>query len=940
MGSLNGDVVVMRNGRSTSQVSIYNYPEHLNPFYEDDQHKRLRFWKISKKGGEGRRNSFSIGNLRDMWSFKSFSLKKKSSTLGINKTSESPPPLRKEFHVDNGWNSFDHRLRGSTTSSINGDSFQRNATYRSSLQTLPSTNERFGFNRNDDYRSTIQVPRANPRYHPQQQKPQVQPRRSSQSSTVSTNPFESDIDDDNEDGNTMISVNGGSTSTISKATPRKKRRAPAPPTPSRTKSDKTVNPTIVIDASQDDLPNDELCIREDMDIANLTAEIENFVNNTNNDDVEPIIKKENKFDDKSSSSTGGNITTETHNDKNSVIQTTTTVISTTTTYPKPEPEPRNSKNCKDDVTKDEIKTTASIEDQKMALPNDTEKPLDETGNKGISNQKNVDETKAAQDKTKATTVSSGDVPTASVSSTKQTVDVEVTTSKTSEVKPSKIPDVSSPKKQTVELEVTTKETNEAELPKENVTISQTTNITAKPINGQVVHLAENEKKVVVSNGAIPKKSQNSTSTQAESVTLKIEETQVTPQKPLPAQRRASKTETEVGHVECIHVHVESPRATPREPHPSKVTSFKNENEVITTKTPFVLTSPPSQRKATESTALTKETTKLMESPKSTVSNDLKIQEEPIKTKSEVMEKPAVSPKPAVNRTVQGHNFAEIHKPSRNVHARRPSRDEVVTPPSVPHHQQEEQRQSLQKTVVDSSTHATEIPTERQENTRMESQTNTIDLKIEEPQTKDHRNEIKTTNLQFSSTIASTSMPTTNPTDESAATESAQFDSLYRPRSQMEWKRSTLAPLETNIPPEKRKSVKDIIESINRSQRLLQAAANKDFTIVTGPPQTTTTFTNVDNTNENIRIIDESQRDIRRSVNQMENLSNGSMPSSSSPPPSYSECIAAQKLDNNEIFQKCKVKKEVYDYRESSPISSNLDWNPVPKPKRTTKPQNE
>lgn len=73
--------------------------------------------------------------------FKSFRMtKKKSSTLGINKTSESPPPLRREYIVDNGWNSFDHRLRGSTTPSMNGDSFQRNAGYRSSLQNLPSTN--------------------------------------------------------------------------------------------------------------------------------------------------------------------------------------------------------------------------------------------------------------------------------------------------------------------------------------------------------------------------------------------------------------------------------------------------------------------------------------------------------------------------------------------------------------------------------------------------------------------------------------------------------------------------------------------------------------------------------------------------------------------------------------------------------------------------------
>lgn len=67
-------------------------------------------------------------------------MKKKSSTLGINKTSESPPTLRRDYALENGWNTFDHRLRGSTTSSINGDNFQRNATYRSSLQTLPTSN--------------------------------------------------------------------------------------------------------------------------------------------------------------------------------------------------------------------------------------------------------------------------------------------------------------------------------------------------------------------------------------------------------------------------------------------------------------------------------------------------------------------------------------------------------------------------------------------------------------------------------------------------------------------------------------------------------------------------------------------------------------------------------------------------------------------------------
>ncbi|KAH8377271.1 hypothetical protein KR093_004586 [Drosophila rubida] len=86
--------------RSSSQISIYDYPEHLNPFAEDDNHKRLRFWSLSKRG-DNRRRSFSVGNLKELWPLKSFSLKKKkSSTLGIHKTSESPPVLRRNLETN------------------------------------------------------------------------------------------------------------------------------------------------------------------------------------------------------------------------------------------------------------------------------------------------------------------------------------------------------------------------------------------------------------------------------------------------------------------------------------------------------------------------------------------------------------------------------------------------------------------------------------------------------------------------------------------------------------------------------------------------------------------------------------------------------------------------------------------------------------------------
>lgn len=53
-------------GKHHQPHSVYDYPEHLNPFYQDENHKRLRFWAL-KKGKDGRGNSFSMGNLRDLW---------------------------------------------------------------------------------------------------------------------------------------------------------------------------------------------------------------------------------------------------------------------------------------------------------------------------------------------------------------------------------------------------------------------------------------------------------------------------------------------------------------------------------------------------------------------------------------------------------------------------------------------------------------------------------------------------------------------------------------------------------------------------------------------------------------------------------------------------------------------------------------------------------
>lgn len=62
---MNGNSIKSSN-RSLSQRSIYDYPEHLNPFYEAENHKRLRFWKFGSDK-PNRSNSFSIDGFKALW---------------------------------------------------------------------------------------------------------------------------------------------------------------------------------------------------------------------------------------------------------------------------------------------------------------------------------------------------------------------------------------------------------------------------------------------------------------------------------------------------------------------------------------------------------------------------------------------------------------------------------------------------------------------------------------------------------------------------------------------------------------------------------------------------------------------------------------------------------------------------------------------------------
>ncbi|XP_062545626.1 uncharacterized protein LOC134212103 [Armigeres subalbatus] len=299
-------------GRTASTSSIYDYPEHLNPFYEDENHKRLRFWQFghhrSDRPKSQRRGSLvSIRDgLRDMWEFKTFRLKKKrSSSLGINKTSESPPPLRRDdpglHYYTMGNNSTPYRNTintigygpGQSQSTSSTPLFQRNSRYRSSLQTQPQENE-IGLHRNDRYRSTIQngfatysgssmvtsTPRS--RYNADTTG-RGMTAGVSQSSLKSSNPFDDDeMDDSVSITDSLNDPNGTIRSSMAR---RKKRRAPAPPT--RNLANVHVDPADTALATR--LKIEESPPPENPEnvknLTNLTAEIESFVRTSSDDKV-------------------------------------------------------------------------------------------------------------------------------------------------------------------------------------------------------------------------------------------------------------------------------------------------------------------------------------------------------------------------------------------------------------------------------------------------------------------------------------------------------------------------------------------------------------------------------------------------------------------------------------------------------------------------------
>ncbi|KAM3967622.1 uncharacterized protein ACR2FA_011173 [Aphomia sociella] len=72
-------------------ISIYNYPDHLNPFREEDNHNKIRFWTINRKLNRSNSISFSgLKDLRNSWSFRSFMKKGKKGQSEEKEKPSSP----------------------------------------------------------------------------------------------------------------------------------------------------------------------------------------------------------------------------------------------------------------------------------------------------------------------------------------------------------------------------------------------------------------------------------------------------------------------------------------------------------------------------------------------------------------------------------------------------------------------------------------------------------------------------------------------------------------------------------------------------------------------------------------------------------------------------------------------------------------------------------
>lgn len=165
----------------------------------------------------------------------------------------------------------------------------------------------------------------------------------------------------------------------------------------------------------------------------------------------------------------------------------------------------------------------------------------------------------------------------------------------------------------------------------------------------------------------------------------------------------------------------------------------------------------------------------------------------------------------------------------------------------------------------------------------------------------------------------------------------------------------MKPTATPTPPQRRRSVKEIIESINKSQSLLKMNQKptppppKDenkYKIRNTFPQpvvernnfesarcTSTTVTTT-TTGADIDVLTANERHMKEMIADMEIDRNGNDTAELAHIPLFVERFNILNNNNCDLFQKCSIKREqTPDNFLDTDNRSSVDWNPLPKPRR-------
>ncbi|XP_045769074.1 uncharacterized protein YDR239C [Maniola jurtina] len=238
-------------------ISIHDYPEHLNPFREEDNHNKIRFWTIGRKLSRSNSITFSgIKDLRNSWSLRSFMRKGKKGEQTSSHSSKhtnhvngdnSPIVFRRALQYSSGASG----ARSTVGSPERADRY----VYGGSVTPLPRS--RF------QERLRTSLPEANsPSTTPRMARSDI---TGSRLSVASSNPFEE------------------APIPPVRASRRKKKRAPAPPPTLNADDSLTENLELSITESEDaKKPN----VDDEIEEMNLKVELKIV-----EDEEKPIVEQ-------------------------------------------------------------------------------------------------------------------------------------------------------------------------------------------------------------------------------------------------------------------------------------------------------------------------------------------------------------------------------------------------------------------------------------------------------------------------------------------------------------------------------------------------------------------------------------------------------------------------------------------------------------------------